>query len=365
MILHLIPEEKISPLIISTFEEAFPGRNLFVGFNGNHKTLTYNGNVIRDTEYDIKISGGEDIEAVMLHYMTWARIDFLNSHPSLLEKQIIWIMWGADLYNDLLSHKGFRIRTIQKGEYWLETKRLIRRILRIYSPLVTKREEFIRKNIDVIACISPEYDLAKKFLPETFKNLTRVDFFYYPVDKILGSLIDAGISGNNIWVGNSGSFTNNHELAFKKLRRLEISDRKVISPLSYNGTVQHRANIEKIGHRYFKDKFLPLKDFYPLDKYNKIMLTANVYIFANWRQEALGNIVIALYLGAKVYLSRRSPLFKYFKDNGIYIFEFEKIQQQSIDTPLTAEEKKHNRSLILKLFNKERQIKLARQLITL
>ena len=67
--------------------------------------------------------------------------------------------------------------------------------------------------------------------------------------------------------------------------------------------------ISKVGEQYFGRKFNAIRDFMPLEEYNKFLLSADVFIYGNWRQEAVGNILIALFIGGKVFLDEKNPLY--------------------------------------------------------
>ena len=55
------------------------------------------------------------------------------------------------------------------------------------------------------------------------------DFFYYPLDIILGKeLMNSEVCGNSIMIGNSASGTNNHEYVMRILSKLDIGLRRVI-----------------------------------------------------------------------------------------------------------------------------------------
>ena len=77
--------------------------------------------------------------------------------------------------------------------------------------------------------------------------------------------------------------------------------------------------ISKVGEQYFGRKFNAIRDFMPLEEYNKFLLSADVFIYGNWRQEAVGNILIALFIGGKVFLDEKNPLLKFYKDKGLVI----------------------------------------------
>ena len=85
-------------------------------------------------------------------------------------------------------------------------------------------------------------------------------------------------------------------------------------------------------------------DFLPLNEYNELMVNCSTFLFANFRQEAWGNILIALYLGGKVYLSRRSPLKTVCENLGFKIFVIEDIER-TFHIPLSVEDKVRNRMI--------------------
>ena len=99
-------------------------------------------------------------------------------------------------------------------------------------------------------------------------------------------------------------------------------------------------------------------DYLSLDDYNKVLLSANVFIYCNWRQEAVGNILIALYIGGKVFLDKRNPLLDFYRRLGIVIFSLDELNQNSIDTFLSDSEIQKNRKILDKYYSKERQLEL-------
>ena len=52
-------------------------------------------------------------------------------------------------------------------------------------------------------------------------------------------------SGNKILVGNSGNESNNHIDIYYKLKDFNLKERKVISPLSYGGSIKYINNVIK------------------------------------------------------------------------------------------------------------------------
>ena len=123
-------------------------------------------------------------------------------------------------------------------------------------------------------------------------------------------------------------------------------------PLSYGGSRESCKRIIEEGKKLIgKNNFIPLLDFLSLEEYNKIMLQAEYAIYGNWRQEAVGNVLVALYLGMKVFLSKRNPLVKIFEDIRLRIFILEKIDNLSFSIPLSSEFKKHNSRIIAERYS--------------
>jgi hypothetical protein len=83
----------------------------------------------------------------------------------------------------------------------------------------------------------------------------------------------------------------------------------------------------------------------------------NVFIFNNYRQQGIGTIIIALWSGGKVFLSKKNVTSSFYKDNGLKIFSIEDdlfiSNKPYLFNPLTREEILANRTCLLKLYSKE------------
>lgn len=365
MILHLVNDEKIINRTVRLFESAAPGKHLFVVF-GSHKEFKYvapSASVIDKADF-LKFKGREGFSAIVIHLLNTRKIRFIKKY-GLENIPVYWIIWGADLYNKLLEPRGFemyyRDNTCYSSSNLL--KKLISPLKKLQTTVrVNKTMDFVRKRINYLVTDTTENDYEKfvQYYPEV-KKIPWRDFFYYPIDEILGeSLLNAQVTGTNVLLGNSGSLTNNHEYAYRYLSGLKLGDRKLIVPLSYSGSKKYKKVIMERGKVLFDENFCPLTEFLPLAQYNELMTSAAVAIYANWRQEAIGNIIIALYLGAKVFIAGRNPVFAWAKGHGLIVLKLESITQQELDTPLTAEEKANNRRILSALYNRERFFSLVK-----
>jgi hypothetical protein len=167
--------------------------------------------------------------------------------------------------------------------------------------------------------------------------------------------------GNNILIGNSSSYSNNHLEVFEHLKTFDLEDKKLIVPLSYGDPILSKQLVSK-GQNLLKDNFYPILDFMPLSDYTKLMQTCNVVIMNHYRQQAVGNIISAVYLGTKVFLNKENSAYIYLKGLGCHVYEITEDLNSHTDLQgLTDNEINHNRSLLQNDIN---QAKLAKNLNT-
>lgn len=366
MILHLLHDDKICNRIVSNFSEALKGVNKYVCIcDTNH--LQY---MCEDDTRVILVDSGNgevdedvlnDIDTIVIHFLNIDKINFVKRYfPIDSNIKIYWVLWGGDLYEKVLYTRGYDIYYEPQFVYINSIKfKLIDSAVSLLSPqrsfrrIVEQISDFILSRVNYILTTDAESKIIKQYLGcEIQAKCIDRGPIYYPVEDVLGSLMNEYVEGNNIMIGNSASFSNNHLLAMELLSKLDTTARKKYVPLSYGGSPQYIRHIESKGQNFFDSNFCPLKSFMPIEEYNRLMLSCSVFVYCNWRQEAVGNIVIALYLGAKVFVSGKSPLIEYFQSKGIKLYITETMTQYEIDMPEDNKVVEHNRKAIMDLFSK-------------
>lgn len=348
MLLHLFDDEKVVNRCIGMFEKALPNQNIYVCIADVNKLkhVKQNGNVYfhKDGDtFDKEILS--KVDAVLIHFLNYQKIQFVQNY---VQKNCpcYWIVWGADLYSQLLYFKNYPL--IYKSSFLHYKKRILKFLHKLgyrgrtYETIIN----FIKERINYIVS-SVDYDLINSYLGKHIGEKVQVEGFeYYPLETVLGEFINCSVVSNDIIIGNSASLSNNHLYAFDYLSKLDIGKRKVITPINYAGTSEYKSYVIHHGKKSFGENYTPLLDFLPLPEYNRLMTRANVFIFANWRQEAWGNVVVALYQGAKVFISKKSPLNHYLRKKNFVIFDLEDITQKDIDSNLEKKEIENNRVLL-------------------
>ena len=257
---------------------------------------------------------------------------YLTLFPGL-NRKIYWAIWGKDLYYYKL----------------LEKKRVHHHIYEFF------RRRVFKKVGNTLVYVKGDYRLAKKWYGVQGKNF---DSFMYPsnLHKEL-EVKPKEHTAITIQVGNSAEKSNNHLEVFERLLPFREENIQIYAPLSYGDRQYAKKVIEK-GKALFGDKFTPLTEFMPYEKYLDYLGTIDIVIFGHKRQQALGNSIILLGLGKKVYMRDDISTWEFFNDISVKVYNIEKIDLKLPD----AMTRKNNRNHIKAYFSKERLIAQLQEL---
>ncbi len=240
-----------------------------------------------------------------------------NSH------KYFWMIWGGDLYN----------------AYWNRYKSLSN-ILREHI-----RKKIIRK-IPAVGYIKGDYD----FLISHYKTDAKFYLASYTYDFFD---IEEKKDIFTILIGNSASKSCRYEQALDKLASILNKDDefKIMCILSYPNDDAYIKQISTYGHKLFGNKFIPITEFLPYEKYVELLAKTDVAIFNHNRQQALGNIASLVYLGKKVFISKENACINYFEDMGAIVYEVGSMNRESLFIPLSIEQKQKNKNCILDFYS--------------
>lgn len=366
-LLHVASDEKFIDGAHYIFEKAFPGCNNFIipksFFNRkftyvrnfeNTEILPFNRGLIEKL-----VRKTREYDSVFLH-----GINELNSTlfvASEEKRKSVGILWGAELYNDenfpgkvLLGDLTSKIELPKPAKSQNE---IIKSVLRkLLFQDINLNKDVVRQAASGLNYFGVpyreefDYFADRRIIDQKCKY---IPFTYYPLEFILRGNEKIKTNGNNILVGNSANYTNNHLEVFRILGKLGIEGRKIIVPLSY-GDLQYGEYIYSEGLRLLKGNFVPLRTFIPLAEYTRKLQSCGIAIMNHYRQQAIGNILMMIWLGSRVYLSPSSTLYHYLKRIGIKVFSIE--QDLVSDNPealinLSVEDANHNRIILMDEFS--------------
>ena len=243
---------------------------------------------------------------------------FLFLHPEFLKK-MLWIVHGIDLINYIREDKSLKSVVIN----WLG--------------------DAIRKKIPHIVFLTPE---DKEIYIEKFGEKGK---HFYVVPKPLGKdTFDRLLALRNpeqrknkkkyVQVAHNAYTFNNHFDLLNKLQKYKDEDAlRIMLPLSYgndwvNSKENYKEDVVKYARDIFGEKVIAISKLMPIEEYDEFLWNMDIGVFGALRQNALGNIIRLLLFGNKVFLPRKSPLFKFFTENNVKVFSTESIEEMDYDT---------------------------------
>lgn len=354
MILHLLSDDKFSDYVVGQFSEPEMCSE-FVLMTSLDRTEYFENTkgvkVVNPCQKDLMndlIHSLGNYSAVVLHglFFPWCETVLRNVPESV---KVAWVFWGGEIY----GRKDLRVSFLSnrsKALFFLhEIKKKINRKGRIGQyelPLgLFNRIDYC------LTDIHEDYEFVTSY---THSNMKEVWYNYYSIDETIGELRNQCVEGNNILIGNSCSLECNHLDGFKVARNIHDDNLDIVVPLSY-GEPWLRQLLLKRGKHMFGDRFHPLIEFMPRDEYNKILKSCATVIMPHYRPQAFGNILTALWLGSRVYMSEKSHLYAFFKRIGVAVFSIESDiihAKHPKSLALSESEREENRRIIALLYDK-------------
>lgn len=359
-ILHISTRNVFIEMAIYSFERVAPGANT-VWLKGrkkgevinpfmDHSSVCVSAFNFFNPLLAKKLSS---FDLVVLHSLNIYWLPIIVMAPSNV--RFAWVGWGYDYHKFMyderdylylnktkifkmsvseghsLSLKGKLKRYISSGVFSLFEERVLKRI-ETFSPVIFEEYKLIEEGRRILG--------FPKYMPWNYGGLKG-----YLVRGVVGQRC----SGRTVLLGNSASFTNNHLDAFDVIRGLEAAlnkSIKIVVPLSY-GDSDVRNHIVDLGRKQFS-MFTPLTEFVSLDKYVLLLKECGFAVFNHKCQEAVGNIIIMLYLGARVFLREESPVYLMFKSKGAVINSVQEllVNPELIELPLAECEIARNISIL-------------------
>lgn len=237
-------------------------------------------------------------EKIFLHGLVHYEIALIFFTQPWLIRKCNWVVLGVDLYQYKFRKKSFK------------------------SNLYEVARRFVIKNMSgIVAFIREDYELVQKWYGAKGKYYYS---FLYP-NLIYKELdLSKAMRDNKktyIQVGNSADPALNHLEVFSRLEKYKDKAIEIVCPLAY-GNKSYRDKVIEQGIKIFDNKFNPIKELVSFEKYSEFLAKIDIAIFNYEGQQALGNIIILLGLGKKVYIRDDITSWKLCSDFGLKVYSF-------------------------------------------
>lgn len=274
------------------------------------------------------------------------------------QKKIIWWCWGFELYSSVWMlpplvkmslYKPLTRKEVQKESINLKS------VLRfIYYGLKLPHTAFMRRKI------LERVDYFSPVFPIEYSLMQNIRYFRAKPFLIGGPIMVEEFtysrvsSPQNILIGNSLTYTNNHLDIFSKIRMYQLGSQKYVIPINYGNAFN--ANHKKFKHlaNLPQDRTIWLDDFLPYKQYKALFSSISHAIFGHMRQQSLGNINMCLQHSVKLFFYKNSLIYKQLIEWGYVVYTIEDdLTEESLKTVLPEEMALHNFSLNCRLLNNQ------------
>lgn len=351
VILHVFDDEKFFDGVSNFFDALDNVHNRYCFYtpvkNYQFKYIKQSHKVEIFNNYKkyINLFSNKDIDIIYFQSL------YINKYPLFNyiseDKKVIWWCFGTEIYS---SHKGLKplvqielYKPLTREYIKKNETNIIHKIKENLKPILFFNYKHIQnkviQRIDYFSPVIPiEYELMKKnptFRARPFMLSNGPGLYQYKPFKIKEI-------PQNILIGNSLSYTNNHLDIFYHLKQIKItSERKYLIPINYgNDYLNDTTNLKKA---FNTKQAIWLEEFIPKDKYLEYFDSITHAIFGHIRQQAMGNIYFCLEKGIKIYLYSDSIIYQQLKKNGYVIYTIENdLTTESLNNVLDEDFAKNN-----------------------
>lgn len=342
--LHIIPDDKFIDAAHAIFEEVDPGSHDFLVVDRRtlHHIRSFQP-IQLDLVDAIRPEFLEQLPgyaAVVVHYLSKAARLIVDAAPA--PTNFAWIGWGADYYHLIKDRGGLLLPKTRAlvDELRRSQARSLASIVgeaveALHHPWQAARNVSAKRRLARLGPGAPdEHRLLDRIsifapvLPEDYEAIQRSHTRFSPLQvrwnywtEGFGATSDSTTaSSRDILLGNSATHENNHLDALGLLAQAPLDDRRIICPLSY-GDQAYGDEISARGRDIFGSQFVPVRHFIDSGAYARMLQSCSIAAMNHVRQQAMGNIILMLWQGSRVFLNPASPVRAAMARIGIETYE--------------------------------------------
>jgi dTDP-N-acetylfucosamine:lipid II N-acetylfucosaminyltransferase len=309
MNLHIVPDSKFSHVFYKNLQEIDLMKNNRVVVRTREKNLKYIKHEVPfaplySSLFKKIIGDTRDYSKVYIHQFSplmyrWVAMNRFT--------ELNWMTWGTDLYNLPFIPQNF-YESMTRGYVKHADKNEWMYLLKLYLTNMMFKNAAYAKVRHVLTWMNTEFDFAKNALASLSASH---QFFFYENEvpyHQLDSLSKVSSKRRNsplsILVGNSGTPTNNHLDAVKKIAESGIEANLYI-PLSYGD--QSYINFVKQNLGFYKNgKIEFMEKFMAFNEYLEFLSNMDALVMNHIRPQGYGNIFMMMYLNKPVLMNSKN-----------------------------------------------------------
>lgn len=376
-ILHLIPDEKVTDNVIENFEKVFNDNVFFILSDPNKKKYckSVGPNIIfGGEELFVQKNIEKDVAGIIVHGLNHVFTKMILVADKNIK--IGWFAWGYDIYflpkiiDRLYASETHRFLVQRSKTFTVVNQIKKSSFLRgLYYKFVIRSEDYYtnyekaHKRINYFCSyIKEDYDLFTSYYNTSTSFL---ETGYFSIDQYLAGQETLRVHdlAYNILIGNSNSPECNHLDVFSKLKEYQELDAKLIVPLNYGEDKGYKNKVIEQGQIDFDSKFMPLLEFMDRGVYFELLAGCSTAVFYHYRQQAMGNIIAFLYMGGRVYLSSKNPVYHYLMRLGVRVFDFDTEFQIFKNSKLEEESVSLNQNILERYFDEDIILRQSKNLV--
>lgn len=370
-LLHIVPDDKFIDCAINLFDSTSVENRYICLVNDIPYSFKYIKNTNKVECLNIEtidtLWNDSSVDMFCFHTLDYSKYQYVLSIPKT--KKILWLSWGYDLYAqcqecppvlNIPCFKPFTKRYVGYKSWktyikeWLHfALHLNSSIRELYKSKLSERkalrlQRFVLERVDYISTVLPmEYEMLRK--------RTKTKALYFPFQyssrKKTQHIPQMAQDADYLLVGNSATTTNNHLDILHVLEDRGISG-IIQMPLPY-GDKYYAQYLRQVAESS-KMKINIISDFIEKEEYVSFLTRCKALVLGCIRQQALGNVIMMLSQGGKVFLYKDSMDYQYLKKEGFVVFTIEyDLTNENINAPLTEPEIAINRKRIADLWSYE------------
>jgi dTDP-N-acetylfucosamine:lipid II N-acetylfucosaminyltransferase len=306
-----------------------------------------------------------------VHYLEEEKAIFVSKINKAFTK-VIWIIWSEDLYSlPILKFKKYdkySYKFLGNKKIKTSLKQRIGRLKMIYIDGVDLNNKQKWKSLYQLikradVCVTGIEEEAKVIQNKINSTIKFHPFAYISADNDV--ITNPDNVKEYIQVGNSADPSNNHYEVLLKLANLGIQD-KILLPLSYGDKEYTAQLLSDIYNHINPNQVLALQDFMDKQEYYQLLSKVKVAIFPHNIQQAFGNIITLIKIGAKVFLKKRNPLYSQFIRWGIKVYSIEdELTLKEINTVMDIYIEQQNKSIMADIYSEEKVLNYYKSLLSI